>query len=178
MFKKTGMIELLCVSVFLLLLTAGCGGIVENVVENVVERVISSESGQEVDVDISSENGEVTISTEDQDVEIEHKTGSDMAWPGAIPPFVPQLNGNISAIIQAGDDEVNSYTIAYENLIDVDMDQHVKLLEDDHGWSVISRAIHEDGWTINATHDQHESFLMVLVHDNNEGVIQVTFGVD
>ncbi len=178
MYKKARMFALFCMIVFFLLVMTGCGGIVENVIENVVERFISSESGEEVDVDISSENGEVTISTEDNDVEIEHKTGRDMDWPGDIPPFVPQLNGNISAIIQAGDDEVISYTIAYENLINVDMDQHVKLLEDNHGWSVISRAIHEDGWTINAMHDQHESYLMVLVHDNNEGVIQVTFGVN
>ncbi len=178
MHKKAMILALICLSAFFLLVLTGCGRIIENVVENVVERVISSESGEEVEIDYSSENGGVTISTEDSDVNIEHKTGSDMDWPGEIPAYVPPLNGNISAIMQTSDDEVISYTIAYENLLNVDMDQLVKLLEDNHGWSIINRTIHEDGWTINAMHEEHNSFLMVLVHDNDEGVIQVTIGAN
>lgn len=117
---------------------------------------------------------EMYFDSEDDDLEMNINQSNSQDWPEEIPNYVPQLDGEINAIIRSADEEVISQTI---NFIDVktNLQEFKQLLSEEKGWTIITESTQQDGWTINAVHESNETFLLAMVHSNDEGAIQVTY---
>ncbi len=115
-----------------------------------------------------------TFEYEKDDVKVTMDTGKIMEWPEDIPAYVPGFNGDIVSLAQAQDAMVKSYTLAYENIKDIDLNMMIVQLEK-NGWTILMQSTLEEGWTINAMHNEKGAFFMANIHDGNSGALQITF---
>lgn len=115
-----------------------------------------------------------TFEYEKDDVKVTMDTGKIMEWPEDIPAYVPGFKGDIVSVAQAQDAMVKSYTLAYENIKDIDLNMMINQLEK-NGWTILMQSNLEEGWTINAMHNEKSAFFMANIHDGNSGALQITF---
>ncbi len=62
-----------------------CGKAAEQAAETAAERAIESQSGEEVDVEIDTQDGQQVLSVQTPEGEMRHTTGADVALPADFP---------------------------------------------------------------------------------------------
>jgi len=168
--SKLNVVLFLCLLLLFSFTIIGCGQAADKAAENIIEEAIKQESGEDVDIDLDSQSGEVTISTSDGDVTT--KTGSGMEWPDNIPNYVPQLIGDIVMVMQTGEAESFYYNIAYENIKNVEMEPYVTALEN-NGWVIQMKTEMEDAWMINAVYDEKLHLTASINSEDKTGAIML-----
>ncbi|MBW6464774.1 MAG: hypothetical protein SCJ94_04565 [Bacillota bacterium] len=168
--SKVRLFTLISLLIILSLTIAGCGKTSDKVAENIIEESIKAESGEDVDIDLDTQSGEVTITTSEG--EVTAKTGGGMDWPENIPDYVPRFEGNIVMVMQTGEPESFYYSIAYENINDPDPETFAETLLNS-GWKIQMKTEMEDSWIINAVYDEKVLMTTSVNTEENTGAIML-----
>jgi hypothetical protein len=167
---KLGTLLLICICTTTTLVAMGCGSASEKISEQIVEKAIESEGGEDVDVDIDADKGEVNISSSEGNFNM--KASGEAEWPDEVPSYVPEFEGKIISVVETESEGHKHFSIIYEDLDNLDMDDYADDLES-NGWDVVSRLETGDVWMVQASRgDNDDEFINATVNtDENSGSI-------
>jgi hypothetical protein len=167
---KLGTLLLICICMVTTPAVMGCGSASEKISEQIAEKAIESEGGEDVDVDIDADKGEINISSSEGSFNM--KTSGEAEWPDEVPSYVPKFDGKIISVVETESEGQKHFSIIYEDLDNLDMDDYADDLES-NGWDVVSRLETGDVWMVQASRgDNDDEFINATVNtDEDSGSI-------
>lgn len=184
MCKKVRLAFVIFLFVCFALLITGCSGNVDQAIENVVGELIDEENknieaerGEDVSEDVNDDKqqgGEESAQSPNDSAEDPADGGNKTEWPSEIPGYVPQLQGDIDAVVKMHPEEdATSYTIAYENVNDVGMDYYENELVS-NGWAIDQKTNFGESWMIQANYNNEAAIIISTENEEKSGMIILT----
>ncbi len=181
--KKSKMFGVLLLLAYFTLLISGCGGgnpekTIESVIGGLIEAENKSiEAQKNNDMETSAESKDDAADTESPSGSTSTsagKTVSHCEWPSNIPGYVPQLQGDIAAVVEMTPEEnAKAITIAYENVNDSGADAYEKELLS-KGWTIDSKTNMGEAWMIIAGYKDEARINVGVENEENSGMITLT----